>query len=62
MSYLKIHHTRNQEGLPQYEVIIDYGDPAIPERRIYYKDGRGSDIIKDVAKYLAECEGGGSHD
>ena len=56
MDYLKIHHTPNQDGLPQFTVIIDDGDPRVPERRTVHASG--VDIIKDAAAYLADCEGG----
>jgi hypothetical protein len=56
-SYLKIHHTPNQDGMPQYTVIIDDGDIGAPERRTVHADTLN--IIKEVAAYLADCEGGG---
>jgi len=55
VSYLKIHHTPNEKGQPQYEVIIDDGDPIVPERRKGYNDT--THVITAVAEYLADCEG-----
>ncbi len=55
-SYLKIHHTPNEDGRPPFTVIIDDGDPHTPERRTLCTDTLR--IIEEVAAYLADCEGG----
>ena len=54
--YLKIHHTPNQNGMPQFTVIRDDGDLREPEKRTVHTDP--INIIKDVAAFLADCEGG----
>jgi hypothetical protein len=55
-SYLKIHHTPNEEGMAPFTVIIDEGGPV--EQRETHTDSLR--VIEAVAAYLADCEGCGS--
>ncbi|MHB8123135.1 MAG: hypothetical protein ACYDG4_13375 [Desulfuromonadaceae bacterium] len=52
---LTIHHTPNQNGLPQYTVIRDDGLRVVPET-VATNDPLA--IIKEVARFLADREGG----
>lgn len=56
MSYLKILFIPNEEGFPPYTVIRDDGDLREPEKRTAFNGP--THVVKEVAAFLADCEGG----